>query len=114
MQMKFYSPLTADFFPNEPDYEDEFYDEYEGYRQDGHELLEFSREEYLRSLISGKEILPRPCTHHAELVRQISGLCNNANQLAHRANSTGIAGQDSVDEMTLLARQIWNEINEKW
>ena len=73
-----------------------------------------SREEYLRSLILGKEINPRPCTHHAELVRQISGLCNNANQLAHRANSTGIAGQDSVDEMTLLARQIWNEINEKW
>ena len=28
LQMKFYSPLTADFFPNEPDYEDEFYDEY--------------------------------------------------------------------------------------
>ena len=29
MQMKFYSPLTADFFPNEPDYEDEFYDSYQ-------------------------------------------------------------------------------------
>ena len=41
MEMKFYSPLTADFFPNEPDYEDEFYDEYEGYPQDGHELLEY-------------------------------------------------------------------------
>ena len=41
MQMKFYSPLTADFFPNEPDYEDEFYDEYEGYPQNGHELLEY-------------------------------------------------------------------------
>ena len=41
MQMNFYSPLTADFFPNEPDYEDEFYDEYEGYPQDGHELLEY-------------------------------------------------------------------------
>ena len=39
MQMKFYSPLTADFFPNEPDYEDESYDEYEGYPQDGHELM---------------------------------------------------------------------------
>ena len=39
--MKFYSPLTADFFPNEPDYEDEFYDEYKGYPQDGHELLEY-------------------------------------------------------------------------
>ena len=41
MQMKFYSPLTADFFPNEPDYEDEFYDEYEGCPLDGHELLEY-------------------------------------------------------------------------
>ena len=41
MQMKFYSPLTADFFPNEPDYEDEFYGEYEGYPQGGHELLEY-------------------------------------------------------------------------
>ena len=39
--MKFYSPLTADFFPNDPDYEDESYDEYEGYPQDGHELLEY-------------------------------------------------------------------------
>lgn len=39
MQMKFYSPLTADFFPNEPDYEDEFYDEYEGCPLDGHDLL---------------------------------------------------------------------------
>ena len=41
MQVKFYSPLTADFFPNEPDYEDEFYDEYEGYPLDGHDLLEY-------------------------------------------------------------------------
>lgn len=41
MQMKFYSPLTADFFPNEPDYEEEFYAEYEGYPQDEHELLEY-------------------------------------------------------------------------
>ncbi len=74
----------------------------------------FSREEYLRSLILGKEIHPRPCAHHAELVRKVAGLCNNANQLAHRANSTGVAGQQSVDEMTRLTRQIWNEINEKW
>ena len=73
-----------------------------------------SREEYLRSLIMRKEVRPRPCTHHAELIRQVAGLCNNANQLAHRANSTGVAGQQSVDEMTRLTRQIWKEINEKW
>ena len=42
MQMKFYSPLTADFFPNEPDYEDEFYDEYEDCPLDGHDLLQYA------------------------------------------------------------------------
>ena len=73
-----------------------------------------NREEYLRTLIVDKEIHPRPCTHHAELVRQISGLCNNANQLAHRANSTGVAGQQSVDEMTRVAKEVWREIKENY
>ena len=40
--MKFYSPLTAEFFPDEPDYEDEFYDEYEGCPLDGHDLLQYA------------------------------------------------------------------------
>lgn len=73
-----------------------------------------SREEYLRSLILGKEIHPRPCTHHEELVHKVAGLCNNANQLAHRANSTGMAGQQSVDEMTRIAKEIWREIKENY
>ena len=74
----------------------------------------FSREEYLRSLILGKEIHPRPCTHHADLLRKVAGLCNNANQLAHRANSTGTAGQGSVDEMTRLTQEVWWEVKENW
>ena len=39
MEMKFYSPLTAEFFPDEPDWEDESYNEYEGYPMDGHDLV---------------------------------------------------------------------------
>ena len=73
-----------------------------------------SREEYLRSLILDKEIHPRPCTHHADLLRKVAGLCNNANQLAHRANSTGTAGQGSVDEMTRLTQEVWREVKENW
>ena len=73
-----------------------------------------NREKYLRTLIAGKAIHPRPCTHHGELVRQISGLCNNANQLAHRANSTGVAGQQSVDEMMRIAKEVWHEIKENY
>ena len=73
-----------------------------------------SREEYLRSLVMDKEIHPRPCTHHADLLRKVAGLCNNANQLAHRANSTGTAGQGSVDEMTRLTQEVWREVKENW
>lgn len=78
------------------------------------ELSGLSREEYLRSLILGTELHPRPCTHHADLLRKVSGLCNNANQLAHRANSTGVAGQESVDKMTALAAEIYQLVRQQW
>ena len=73
-----------------------------------------SREKFLRALVMGKTIHPRPCTHHADLLRKVSGLCNNANQLAHRANSTGVAGQESVDKMIRLSQEIWKEVKSKW
>lgn len=40
--MKFFSPLTAEFFPNEPDWENESYNEYEGCPLDGHDLLQYA------------------------------------------------------------------------
>ena len=42
MLMKFYSPLTAEFFPNEPDWEDESYNEYEGCPLNGYDLLQYA------------------------------------------------------------------------
>ena len=59
-------------------------------------LSGLSREGYIRALIMGTELHPHPCTHHADLLRKVAGLCNNANQLAHRANSTGVAGQLNI------------------
>ena len=73
-----------------------------------------SREAFLRSLILGMEIRPRPCVHHAELIRQVAGLCNNANQLARVANAYGEASQYSVEEMTRIARQVWEEVKKNW
>lgn len=73
-----------------------------------------SREKFLRALIMGKTIRPRPCTHHEDLLRKVSGLCNNANQVAHRANSTGVAGQESVDKMIQISQEIWKEVKNQW
>ena len=47
-----------------------------------------AREEFLRSLIVGAEVHAKPCEHHADLLRKIAGLCNNANQLARRRQKT--------------------------
>ena len=73
-----------------------------------------AREEFLRSLILGTELRPRPCTHHADLLRNLAGLCNNANQLAKKANTTGQASQQSVDEMVRIARRVWELVKEQW
>ena len=73
-----------------------------------------SREEFLRSLILGAELRPRPCTHHADLLRKLAGLCNNANQLAKVANTCWLAGQQSVDEMVRIARRVWELVKEQW
>ena len=62
----------------------------------------------------GTELHPRPCTHHADLLRKVAGLCNNANQLAHRANSTGAAGQESVDQMVKMAKQVYQQVIKLW
>lgn len=72
------------------------------------------REEFLRSLILGKEVRAKPCSHHADLLHKVAGLCNNANQLARVANTCGEASQQSIDEMTSIAQQIWEEVKSHW
>ena len=75
-----------------------------------------SREEFLRSLILGAQLQTKPCEHHAELLRKIAGLCNNANQLAHVANGTGMAGEASVQEMLRISKETWRLVkrNGRW
>ena len=72
------------------------------------------QEEFLRSLILGAQLQTKPCEHHAELLRKIAGLCNNANQLAHVANGTGRAGEASIQEMLRISKETWRLVKEEW
>ena len=72
------------------------------------------REEFLRTLIMGAELRAKPCNHHADLLHKVAGLCNNADQLAKVANTYGEASQQSVEEMTVIVRQVWKEVKENW
>lgn len=74
----------------------------------------FSREEYLRSMIMGAEVRAKPCEHHADLLRKIAGLCNNANQLARVANTSGTAEPERVEEMLRIAKETWKTVKEEW
>ncbi|MFQ9094772.1 MAG: plasmid mobilization relaxosome protein MobC [Ruminococcus sp.] len=60
----------------------------------------------------GAELRAKPCDHHVDLLHKVAGLCNNANQLAKVANTYGEASQQSVEEMTAIARQVWKEVKE--
>lgn len=71
-----------------------------------------SREEFLRSLVMGAEIPVKPCPHHKDLLHQLAGLCNNANQLARIANTYGTADNQSVEEMKKISKEIWQLVKE--
>lgn len=69
-------------------------------------------EPFLRNLISGVKMKPRPQEEWAELIRQISAVGNNINQIAHRANIHGL-----TDKQTLLAvkeslDKLWQKMDE--
>ena len=69
-------------------------------------------EPFLRNLISGVKMKPRPQEEWAEIIRQISAVGNNINQIAHRANIHGL-----TDKQTLLAvkeslDKLWQKMDE--
>ena len=72
------------------------------------------REEFLRTLIMVAELRAKPCDHHADLLHKVAGLCNNANQLAHVANGTGMAGEASIQEMLRISKETWRLVKEEW
>lgn len=72
------------------------------------------REEFLRSLILGKELRAKPCSHHADLLHKVAGLCNNANQLGPHRQHLRRGQPASIDEMTGIAREVWEAVKAGW
>ena len=53
-------------------------------------------EPFLRNLISGVKMKPCPKEEWAELIRQMSAVGNNINQIAHRANIHGLTDKQTL------------------
>ena len=60
---------------------------------------------YLRKLIMGESLRPRPPDAYTALLRELSALGNNVNQLAFQANARGGTTQEEVQEAVFLVRE---------
>ena len=69
-------------------------------------------EPLIRQLILGRDVKPRPPENLAELLRQISAMGNNINQIAKRANETGRVYDTDIQEIRASQKEIWKKIDE--
>ena len=61
---------------------------------------------FIRQLIMGVNLRPRPPDTYAALLRELSAIGNNINQLAHQANARGEATSEEITEAARLVRLV--------
>ena len=68
----------------------------------------FPMEVYLRTLIAGEKMWPRPPNEYAEIRRQLAAIGNNINQIARTVNARGFATKEDIAAITAAQETIWN------
>ena len=64
-------------------------------------------EPVLRRLIVGAELRPRPPDELPELLRQLSGMAVNINQIAKVANARGFVRMEDIDRIKAMQGLLW-------
>lgn len=68
----------------------------------------------IRKLLEGVEVTPRPTEHTIALLRELSAIGNNINQIAHTANATQSVSTAQVEEVRWLLDKIWTKIKDDY
>ena len=61
---------------------------------------------FIRKLIMGKEIRPRPPDEYVRLLREINAIGNNINQIAHIANAQQYISDDKIETVLQMQNDI--------
>ena len=69
-------------------------------------------EPFVRQLVEGYTIKPRPPDSYVRLSQQVAAVGNNLNQLAHIANATGKVSDLSLQQAQQLMEEIWELLAE--
>lgn len=76
------------------------------------ESIGLKLEPTVRSLIMGTELKPRPPDVYRELLRELSAIGNNVNQLAKAANAKGYANQEDIYKMLENQKELWLKVKD--
>lgn len=68
---------------------------------------------FVRQAIAGIQLRPRPPDEYAALLRELSAIGNNINQIAHWANAQKSIREAEIVEAAVLAREAWRMVKEK-
>jgi len=70
----------------------------------------FKKAPLIRNLIMGCEVKPRPPEQLPKLLRELSAIGNNVNQIARVANTTGEINYKGLNEIQTLLKNIWRNL----
>ena len=76
------------------------------------EVVGMGMDPFIRSLVLGIQLRPRPPDTYAALLRELSAIGNNVNQIAHNTNASKTASQAEIDEAVKLVRQVWRLVKD--
>lgn len=69
---------------------------------------------FLRSLILGVQLRPRPPDTYAALLRELSAIGNNINQIAHTVNGQKYAADSQIDQAAALVHRAWRLVKDSF
>ena len=67
----------------------------------------------IRQAIEGVQLRHRPPNEYAALLRALSAISNNVNQIAHWANAKNNIQEAEIKQAVLLASKAWDLVKEK-
>ena len=67
---------------------------------------------FIRTLVSGVNLRPHPPDTYAALLRELSAIGNNVNQIAYWANANNGIGKGEIAEAAALVRQAWRMVKD--
>lgn len=67
---------------------------------------------FIRNLVAGVQLRPRPPDTYAALLRELSAIGNNVNQIAYWANARKDISEAEIMDAATLVKQAWRLVKE--